>query len=128
MYKRQLGTVRMLLLSSCVCPRASHSHPYAGFNDFNHVDCCTMDSSKTHKTNEASRVVGMHRVNFLGSHIVDASLADRGPGGSWCTCHLSSPEDVCHKQVSMALCCPSADAARTMPAFEFHPAVFGFES
>ena len=21
-----------------------------------------------------------------------------GEGGSWCTCHISSPEDVCHKQ------------------------------
>ena len=57
-----------------------------------------MDTTRTHTTNEQSRVKGMHAVNFLGSHIVDASLADRGSGGSWCTCHLSSPEDVCHKQ------------------------------
>ena len=68
------------------------------FNDFNHVDCCTMDSQRTHNTNEKSKVVGMHSVNFLGSHIVDASLAEPGVGGSWCTCHLSSPADVCHKQ------------------------------
>ena len=62
------------------------------FNDFNHVDCCTMDPERTHATNEASKVVGMHKVNFLGSHITEASLHDRGPGGSWCTCHISSPE------------------------------------
>lgn len=68
------------------------------FNDFNHVDCCTMDSSSTHRTNEESKVKGMHAVNFLGSHIVDASIATHGTGGSWCTCHLSSPADVCHKQ------------------------------
>lgn len=68
------------------------------FNDFNHVDCCTMGSDATHSTNERSKVRGMHAVNFLGSHIVDASIPDHGPGGSWCTCHISSPDDVCHKQ------------------------------
>jgi hypothetical protein len=68
------------------------------FNDFNHVDCCAMASEATHSTNEQSKVRGMHSVNFLGSHIVDASIPDRGEGGSWCTCHISSPEDVCHKQ------------------------------
>jgi len=68
------------------------------FNDFNHVDCCTMDIGHAHNTNERSRVVGMHSVNYLGKHIIDASLAERGTGGSWCTCHLSSPADVCHKQ------------------------------
>ena len=68
------------------------------FNDFNHVDCCTMQSEQTQKTNEESKVVGMHSVNFLGDHIVDASLKSHGDGGSWCTCHLSAPHDVCHKQ------------------------------
>ena len=68
------------------------------FNDWNHVDCCAMATSNTHRTNEESRVVGMHRTNFLGAHIVDASVAELGDGGSWCTCHLSSPEDVCHRQ------------------------------
>ena len=57
-----------------------------------------MDPSRSHATNEASQVVGMHSVNYLGAHIVDASLADHGAGGSWCTCHISSPHDVCHKQ------------------------------
>ena len=68
------------------------------FEDFNHVDCCTMDPGRAHSTNEASQVTGMDRVNYLGAHITDASLVDRGAGGSWCTCHISSPEDVCHKQ------------------------------
>jgi hypothetical protein len=68
------------------------------FNDFNHVDCCTMAGQNTHRTNEESRVVGMHRVNMLGPHIEDGSVAEHGTGGSWCTCHLSAPDDVCHKQ------------------------------
>jgi len=68
------------------------------FNDWNHVDCCTMESASTHRTNQESRVAGMHAVNFLGTHIVDASVTDLGSGGSWCTCHISSPEDVCHRQ------------------------------
>ena len=68
------------------------------FNDFNHVDCCVMHDGHVYRTNEESRVVGMHRVNALGTHILAASLTELGSGGSWCTCHLSSPEDVCHKQ------------------------------
>ena len=40
----------------------------------------------------------MHQVNLLGPHITKASTASHGPGGSWCTCHLNSPFDVCHKQ------------------------------
>ena len=89
-------SVREAIVEACgLKAQASTSHC---FNDFNHVDCCTMVQSHTHRTNEDSRVVGMHRVNFLGSHIVDASLPSLGEGGSWCTCHLSSPADVCHKQ------------------------------
>ena len=88
--------VREAVVQACgLRVQSSTSHC---FNDFNHVDCCAMDPSRTHATNEASKVVGMHPVNALGSHILDASLADRGAGGSWCTCHLSSPEDVCHRQ------------------------------
>jgi len=67
------------------------------FNDFNHVDCCAM--TQTHNTNEESRVVGIHSQNKLGPHIVDASLPGHGSGGSWCTCQLSAPYDVCHRQV-----------------------------
>ena len=68
------------------------------FEDFNHVDCCTMVDDNTHRTNEQSRVPGMHHVNLLGPHITRASNSAHGPGGSWCTCHLNSPFDVCHKQ------------------------------
>ena len=68
------------------------------FNDFNHVDCCTMVSASTHRTNEESRVPGMHAVNQLGPHITEAALESHGKGGSWCTCQLSSPYDVCHRQ------------------------------
>ena len=57
-----------------------------------------MVGQNTHRTNEESRVVGMHRVNMLGPHIEDGSVAGHGAGGSWCTCHLSAPHDVCHKQ------------------------------
>ena len=85
-------------VTKLVAPHLPLLRLFAGFDDFNHVDCCVMESGNTHQTNEASRVVGMHPVNYLGAHIVDASVSDLGPGGSWCTCHLSSPADVCHKQ------------------------------
>ena len=57
-----------------------------------------MVGQNTHRTNEESRVVGMHSVNLLGPHIEEGSVAERGTGGSWCTCHVSAPLDVCHKQ------------------------------
>jgi len=89
-------TVRKALVEACgLRNQRSTSHC---FNDFNHVDCCTMASSNTHRTNEESKVVGMHPVNLLGPHILEASLPEAGEGGSWCTCHLSSPHDVCHRQ------------------------------
>lgn len=68
------------------------------FNDFNHVDCCAMKQGAVHRTNSESLVPGMHAVNHLGAHITGASDLSFGPGGSWCTCHLNSPFDVCHKQ------------------------------
>ena len=68
------------------------------FNDFNHVDCCAMEVSHAHRTNEESRVPGMHAVNALGAHIIDGSVKQAGPGGSWCTCQLAAPYDVCHRQ------------------------------
>ena len=61
-----------------------------------------MVGKNTHRTNEESRVEGMHRVNLLGPHIEDASLVERGDGGSWCTCILGAdqepPQDVAHVQ------------------------------
>ena len=53
------------------------------FEDYNHVDCCTMVPETAQRTNEESKVVGMHRTNFLGSHIVDGSVKSLGTGGSW---------------------------------------------
>eukprot|EP00900_Chrysochromulina_parva_P002079 jgi/Chrpa1/11872/Chrysochromulina_OHIO_Genome00013368-RA len=89
-------SVREEIVSACgLRVQQSTSHC---FNDWNHVDCCAMATGNTHRTNEESKVVGMHRTNFLGTHIVDASLPEHGEGGSWCTCHMSSPDDVCHKQ------------------------------
>lgn len=93
---RPWPAVREDIVAACgLTVQSSTSHC---FNDFNHVDCCAMDTGAAHNTNEASKVIGMHQVNYLGAHIVDASVAERGVGGSWCTCHISSPEDVCHKQ------------------------------
>eukprot|EP00322_Chrysochromulina_rotalis_P010891 CAMPEP_0115859490 /NCGR_PEP_ID=MMETSP0287-20121206/16642_1 /TAXON_ID=412157 /ORGANISM="Chrysochromulina rotalis, Strain UIO044" /LENGTH=245 /DNA_ID=CAMNT_0003313791 /DNA_START=12 /DNA_END=749 /DNA_ORIENTATION=+ len=95
-FNQPWAQVRAEVVAACgLRLQSSTSHC---FNDFNHVDCCTMSTENTHRTNEESRVVGMHRKNFLGAHIIDASLPEHGLGGSWCTCHLSSPEDVCHKQ------------------------------
>ena len=93
---RPWDDVREAILDACGLQNlAATSHC---FNDFNHVDCCAMGASSTHRTNERSRVTGMHPVNQLGPHILTASIAERGAGGSWCTCHLSSPRDVCHQQ------------------------------
>ena len=44
-----------------------------------------MASNTAQRTNEESKVVGMHPTNFLGSHIVDGSVswANVGDSGSW---------------------------------------------
>lgn len=88
--------VRQALVQACGL-RVEQSTSHC-FEDFNHVDCCTMAADSTHRTNEESLVPGMHPVNLLGPHITEASISSHGPGGSWCTCHLNSPFDVCHKQ------------------------------
>ena len=90
------STVREKMVSACgLKVQSSTSHC---FEDFNHVDCCTMQDKTSQRTNEKSQVEGMHEQNFLGSHIVDGSLQENGPGGSWCTCQLGTPRDVCHQQ------------------------------
>jgi len=92
------NNVREAVVSACgLKVQRSTSHC---FNDYNHVDCCTMASNTAQRTNEESKVVGMHPTNFLGSHIVDGSVswANVGDSGSWCTCQLSAPRDVCHQQ------------------------------
>ena len=68
------------------------------FDDFNHVDCCTMVASNAFNTNADSAIMGMHAVNQLGAHISDGSIDSHGEGGSWCTCQLQTPNDVCHRQ------------------------------
>lgn len=88
--------VREALVQSCGLTVGSSTRHC--FNDFNHVDCCAMKQGAVHRTNAESLVPGMHAVNQLGGHITAASVPSFGAGGSWCTCHLNSPFDVCHKQ------------------------------
>ena len=74
------------------------------FNDFNHVDCCTMQGAESHNEN-LGQVDGIAYSNQLGPGITVASKVlgqgDAG-SGSWCTCqigaHKSPPADVCHRQ------------------------------
>ena len=40
---------------------ATHSGSTAVWSLLHHVDCCTMVGQNTHRTNEESKVVGMHR-------------------------------------------------------------------
>jgi len=65
------AAVREGIVSACglkVKPSTGHC-----FEDFNHVDCCTMVDRHTHRTNQKSQVVGMHEQNQLGAHITDGS-------------------------------------------------------
>ncbi|KAL3920084.1 MAG: hypothetical protein SGPRY_005383 [Prymnesium sp.] len=90
------SAVRQHIVRACgLRVESSTSHC---FEDFNHVDCCAMAAENTFRTNQASKVPGMHPVNLLGPHITAASVESHGEGGSWCTCQLNSPLDVCHKQ------------------------------
>ncbi len=95
---RPWSEVRAAILGACGL-RDDHSTGHC-FNDWNHVDCCVMESGSTHRTNERSRIPGMHAVNQLGPHIVAASIVGGAwaGGGSWCTCQMGSPYDVCHQQ------------------------------
>ena len=86
------------------------------FADYNHVDCCTIQESFQYQTNEDSLVPGMHPINQLGDHIVTYSIPEtmffnniettttnininsNSKTGSWCTCQLNTPNDICHKQ------------------------------
>eukprot|EP01051_Picozoa_sp_SAG22_P008000 SAG22_NODE_587_length_8857_cov_5.973167_3_plen_311_part_00 len=115
--------LRLRLLDSC---GLAHSLTRVGggrtthcCQDFNHVDCCAMQSSHHHNENEG-RVAGMHQSNLLGPGIVAATVTEHGPGGSWCTCHIGAgktpPRDVCHTQFESAVAfklvwCPADDYA-----------------
>ena len=95
------GLLRSHLLKSCGMSPLLRDRTGHCFDDFNHVDCCTMRSDIV--TNEnLGRVEGMHHTNQLGGHITRASVETHGPGGSWCTCHIGAgknpPKDVCHVQ------------------------------
>ena len=71
------------------------------FNDWNHVDACTMLGDVQFEENEG-RVEGMHYRNPLGEGIVIASDPTLGEGGTWSTCmqgcHHNPPQDVAHVQ------------------------------
>lgn len=100
------STVRPALLSACGLANNQFARPgngYTGhcFDDFNHVDCCTMAGEEAYNEN-GGQVEGIHFSNQLGPGIVSSSLTELGSGGSWCTCELGSgespPADVCHLQ------------------------------
>ena len=55
------------------------------FNDWNHVDACTMLGNVQFEENNG-RVEGMHYRNPLGRGIVIASDPTLGEGGTWSTC------------------------------------------
>lgn len=104
-------SVRKNVLAACGLSDNRSSRPGSGytghcFNDFNHVDCCTMTSNNHHNENK-NQVKGIHHSNQLGPGITQASLAlglsEEEKGGSWCTCQLGAgrgkvPVDVCHTQ------------------------------
>jgi len=99
--------VRKRLLFACGLRDLPYSQPgkgYTGhcFQDWNHVDCCTMRGSMAFNENRA-QVPGIAYSNQLGVGIETASLPLEGSmGGSWCTCQMGAgrdpPVDVCHKQ------------------------------
>lgn len=84
-------------------PNARPGEGYTGhsFNDWNHVDACTMLGNVQFEENQG-RVEGMHYRNPLGKGIVIASDPSLGEGGTWSTCmqgcHHDPPQDVAHIQ------------------------------
>jgi hypothetical protein len=71
------------------------------FNDFNHCDLTAMKLEVSSNNNEGL-VQGIAYNNRLGKGIMEASIPELGPGGSWSTCILGSgedpPQDVAHLQ------------------------------
>ena len=107
------GTVlRPALLHACGLRDNDTARPGLGntghcFNDFNHVDCCTVHGSRAHREN-LGQVEGIAYRNPLGAGTQLASLpAGEDGSGSWCTCQLGSredpPRDVCHVQFGAAV-------------------------
>ena len=72
------------------------------FDDDLHVDCCAMLSTMTRNTAENAGIdlgtVGKVGTNSLHDQISAATNPALGDGGSWCTCQLRTPYDVCHRQ------------------------------
>jgi hypothetical protein len=108
----QWEPIRRALLAACLLEDNTTAHAgngYTGhcFNDFNHVDCCTMLGNRAHHENHG-QVEGIAYGNPLGAGIQRASL-DGGEeaSGSWCTCQLGAasdpPRDVCHTQFNSAI-------------------------
>ena len=104
--------LRPALLHACGLQDNDTARPGLGntghcFNDYNHVDCCTMQGSRAHREN-LGRVDGIAFRNPLGAGIQLASLPVGEEGsGSWCTCQLGAredpPRDVCHVQFGAAV-------------------------
>mmetsp|Transcript_11007 Transcript_11007/g.32883 ORF Transcript_11007/g.32883 Transcript_11007/m.32883 type:complete len:255 (-) Transcript_11007:132-896(-) len=121
----QWPRARSALLAACLLEDNETVMPgmgYTGhcFNDFNHVDCCTMAGSRAHNENNG-QVDGIAYRNPLGHGIQAASIAFGEEGsGSWCTCQIGAdrdpPRDVCHVQFGSAIgfklvWCPGHTAA-----------------
>jgi len=84
-------------------PDAEPGMGYTGhsFNDWNHVDACTMLGDVSHNENKGE-VKGIAIGNQLGPGIKIASIEELGPGGTWSTCMMGCnrdpPQDVAHIQ------------------------------
>jgi len=92
---------RRLLAAGGLKEDRSTSH---AFNDDNHCDLTTMESSVSFEHNANGAIAQISRGNQLGPHIQQASLPEVGAGGSWSTCtngaHMTPPNDVAHTQFS----------------------------
>jgi len=93
------GVRSALLRAGGLMEDRSTSH---AFNDDNHCDLTTMQSTVKSNCNANGAVAGISRRNQLGPHIEKASLKEVGAGGSWSTCtngcHENPPNDVAHTQ------------------------------
>lgn len=92
--KMLVGACGMRWLPTADVGKGRNSHCFA---DFNHVACCVMPDGSQDKENQG-QVQGIAIGNQLGEGIRAASSPALPAGGSWCTCALSVPQDVCHAQ------------------------------
>tara|TARA_B100000524_G_scaffold334616_1_gene223290 strand:+ start:1231 stop:1980 length:750 start_codon:yes stop_codon:yes gene_type:complete len=100
-FNRAWGDVREDIVRACGLHAVDNTKHC--FNDFNHVDCCPIVSENVDRLceNEAPRYPRQSAKflpsSQLGPAIKDASSATHGDGGSWCTCQLGFPDDICHR-------------------------------